>query len=77
VRSYIFMPPVMLVTGGSAPCEQAGMVTIRTISCDEERCVWEGIQRTGMQGAFLAAGSGGLHKQKTDSTVSNRGLTVL
>ncbi len=53
------------------------MVTIRTISCDEERCVWEGIQRTGMQGAFLAAGSGGLHKQKTDSTVSNRGLTVL
>ena len=39
--------------------------------------MWEGIQRTGVQGAFLATGSGGLHKQKSDSTVSNRGLTVL
>ncbi len=67
------MPPVILAVGGSTLCEQAGMVTIRSISCDEA-CVWEGIRRTGMRGSLLA---GGPHKLRTDSTVSHRWLAVL
>ncbi len=48
----------------------------QTVSCDVA-CVREGIRRTVIWGAFLAAGCGGSHMLKNDSTVSHLWLTVL